>query len=268
MPARSGPAWLCRGWPRDPCAALLAGTPCHPDPHLPGLTHHCSRSSAPAPVLSTQGTPSPLLPPGPALLQKHPPSCLCRERGRSLARPTRGLCTGTWQPGALSVPSTRLALLRRQRGVPGPSRGTAVPLLGQLVCGARPSERYELPCSATCSLMARHRLPSLGATPVQGSGEHSSVSRRSCGRVELCSGPCRWPVADAVGKGRGEGWRFATSPGQAVPWDQSEAAPWVPSLVLCILCPGRPGILVTCPSVLPAWRRAPSFSPFVFAGCP
>lgn len=168
MPVRSGLAQLCRGWPRYPCAALLAGTPCHPDPHLRGLTHHHGRSSAPAPALSTQGTHSLLLPPGPALRQKHPPSCLCQERGPSLAGPARGLHAGTWQPGVLSVPSVRLAPLRRQRGVPGPSRGTAVPLLGQPAYGARPLERYELPCSPTCSPVAAAPAAFPGSHPGAG----------------------------------------------------------------------------------------------------
>lgn len=128
--------------------ALLTGTPCHPDLHLPALTHHRGHSSALA--LSTQGTPSPLLPPGPAPVQKHPPTCLRPEWDTPLAGPMWGLCTRTWQPSALSVPSTLLVLLCHQHDVPGPSHGTIVPLLGQLACRASPLERYELPCSATC----------------------------------------------------------------------------------------------------------------------
>lgn len=163
MPARSDPARLCRSWPRDPRATPFTGTPCHPDPHLPGLTHHRGCSSTPAPSLSTQGTLSLLLPLGPALLQKRPPSCLHRERGPSLARPARGLCTGTWQPGALSAPSARLALLRRQRGVPGPSRGTAVPLLGQPAQGL---SLREVRAAPLCNLLPH------GPAPVVFSGSH------------------------------------------------------------------------------------------------
>lgn len=166
-----------------------------PDSPLRPLIH-CGRLSTPAPTLSTQGTPSLLL------LQKRPPSRLCWERGPSLAGPARGLCAGTWQPGTLSAPSARLALLRRQRSVPGPSCGTAVPLLGQPARG-RPLERCGRPCSATCSPVVWHQLPSLGATPVRGSGEHGSILGRCRGCAEPCSGPCPQSIADVVGKGRG-----------------------------------------------------------------
>lgn len=66
-------------------------------------------------------------------------------------------------------------------------------------------------------------------------------------------------------RGRGEGWQFAASLRQAVPWDRAEAALWVPSPILLIPCPGPPGILITSPPVLPVWWTAPSSSPFVFA---
>jgi len=136
MPTRSGPAW-----PWDPCAALPAGTPCHPDPHLPGLTHCRGRSSAP----ERTGHPFPAPP-------TETPTRLCAGASLSPAGPVQGLCAGTWQPGTLSVPSTLLALLCRQRSMPGPWCGTPVPLLGQPACGACRSERYELPCSATSCL--------------------------------------------------------------------------------------------------------------------
>lgn len=114
-PPWSGQSMLCCGLPQHPCVTLFAGTPCHPDPHLPSLTHCHSRSSISSPSPENAGHPFP------ASRAETPPA------GPALAGPTESL------PWELAAPhcehcalSTRLALLTASAACLGPQRRCAL----------------------------------------------------------------------------------------------------------------------------------------------
>lgn len=112
-PPWSGQSMLCCGLPQHPCVTRFAGTPCHPDPHLPSLTHHHSRSSISGPSPENTGHPFPAPP------AETPPSWSCQQQGPALAGP-QSLCTRSWQPHTVSTEHT-LGSAHRQHGVSAPS---------------------------------------------------------------------------------------------------------------------------------------------------
>lgn len=156
----SGQSKLCCGLPQHPCVVPFAGTPCHPDPHLPSLTHCHSRSSISSPSPENAGHPFPAAP------AETPAAGPVTSRGPALAGPA---------PGAVSPAlSTRLALLTASTAWLGP-HGIIVPLLGQPERGLALREVWAAPFWNL--LPHRLALPARpGSHPVQGSGKSSSIS--------------------------------------------------------------------------------------------